>query len=625
MWGEASVLGYRKRIAHERRPRIGSMRRPHGRRALLALAAVAVASTVFVSHPAAAADPCVPDGKPDRSIEGETHAPITFVNETSARVLVYWLDYEGNRQFWFDLDSDESFFENTWLTHPWIVTTVDGRCIGYVLADQPSQTYIITDASISLAPLSASNPVGTSHTLTATAREEGAPASGVTVTFRVVSGPNVGLTRTAVTSGSGVATTSYSSSITGTDAIEASFEGSGENLVTSNQVTKTWTQPSRTIVSAGPLEQITIRNDLGCAVVHSGAPDFNAFDGSNACGTFVAVGTTLFGPADIPGGGAAGPRTAYTPVSQSAVTGTGSAANPFRIVTVVTLGATGLRVTQTDTYVVGESAYRTSVQVTNTGTVNRSGIVYRAGDCALRGTDTGLGRLGQPAPPVACLPAPSPPAPNLVLEWNPTTPGARYYEATATELWTRIGARLAFANTCRCGENIDNAAGLSWNLSLNGGASTTLSNATNFRNDTATGTIPPGGGSVSTGATAAPTDNTVSTFTLPPGGPGATITLIERPAAPGFVGNDVQLSPFSGYNNFVNAPTWTVTFDASLGANPNGRTYISKPGQAFLTVVPPCNNTTQVTPCVLSQQVIAGGDLQVTLKIRSSDPIRRFR
>lgn len=86
---------------------------------------------------AQAADACVPEGSPSESVEGVTHAPITFVNQTDIDVLVYWLNYSGEREFWFSLAPGESHFENTWLTHPWVVVDDTDRCLGYVLADEP--------------------------------------------------------------------------------------------------------------------------------------------------------------------------------------------------------------------------------------------------------------------------------------------------------------------------------------------------------------------------------------------------------------------------------------------------------------------------------------------------------
>ena len=66
----------------------------------------------------------MPEGSPSESVEGVTHAPITFVNQTDIDVLVYWLNYSGEREFWFSLAPGESHFENTWLTHPWVVVTI---------------------------------------------------------------------------------------------------------------------------------------------------------------------------------------------------------------------------------------------------------------------------------------------------------------------------------------------------------------------------------------------------------------------------------------------------------------------------------------------------------------------
>ncbi len=54
-------------------------------------------------------------------------------------------------------------------------------------------------------------------------------------------------------------------------------------------------------------------------------------------------------------------------------------------------GTTGLQVSQTDTYVVGQESYRTDTQISNTGGSSQSVILYRAADCYLGGSDTGYG------------------------------------------------------------------------------------------------------------------------------------------------------------------------------------------------------------------------------------------
>jgi hypothetical protein len=101
---------------------------------------------------------------------------------------------------------------------------------------------------IKLAPLSATNPVGGTHTVTATVSDSaGNPIAGVTVTFTVQSGPNAGRTGTGVTNASGQATFTYSDTGgAGTDTIVATFTDANGTVHTSNTVTKTWS-------SSGPV------------------------------------------------------------------------------------------------------------------------------------------------------------------------------------------------------------------------------------------------------------------------------------------------------------------------------------------------------------------------------------
>ena len=88
-----------------------------------------------------------------------------------------------------------------------------------------------------LGPSSASNPIGTNHTLTATVLmhtencdpygppPSSRPESGVNVKFEVVSGPNQGLTGNGVTNAQGQATFTYTSQVTGTDMLIATPAG----------------------------------------------------------------------------------------------------------------------------------------------------------------------------------------------------------------------------------------------------------------------------------------------------------------------------------------------------------------------------------------------------------------
>ncbi|MDQ1280443.1 MAG: hypothetical protein QG670_1706 [Thermoproteota archaeon] len=125
--------------------------------------------------------------------------------------------------------------------------TVDGRLLasnGAVTLEGNIIGQTVHLEGIVLAPASSTNPLGTQHTVTATVAGTGDPVVGRSVNFTVVSGPNAGLTSSSLTNSSGKATFTYTSSLPGTDTIEASFVNSQGVTVNSSQVTKTWASTS---------------------------------------------------------------------------------------------------------------------------------------------------------------------------------------------------------------------------------------------------------------------------------------------------------------------------------------------------------------------------------------------
>lgn len=243
---------------------------------------------------------------------------------------------------------------------------------------------------------------------------------------------------------------------------------------------------SQAISSSGPLTLVEISDQLNCAVNHTGDTS-GEFFGDTACGTLIAVNGTLYGPASIPAGGSASPRTAFTPVSQSAVTGSGTNANPYTIVTVVGLGSTGLQITETDSYVVGQETYRTDVAIGNPGGSAADAILYRAGDCYLQNSDSGFGAADATTGSVSCVASvfDSSAGTNVpgtrIEQWYPLSAGSSYYEAGFDAVWAKIGTQTAFANSCaQCANDIDNGAGLSWNVTIPAGGSVTRSHLTVF-------------------------------------------------------------------------------------------------------------------------------------------------
>ena len=171
----------------------------------------------------------------------------------------------------------------------------------------------------------------------------------------------------------------------------------------------------------------------------------------------------------------------FTPVSQTPVTGTGTGADPFKVVTVADVGTTGLRIQQTDTYIVGNELYRTDISITNNGNP-ASGILYRAGDAYLGGSDFGYGftEVFGTRKAVGCSVNPNNVPAGRIEEWIPLTGGNNYYQNFYGSVWSWIGSHLAFPNTCACTIFQDNGAGISWDFSIPTGGSATYSHYTTF-------------------------------------------------------------------------------------------------------------------------------------------------
>jgi hypothetical protein len=249
-----------------------------------------------------------------------------------------------------------------------------------------------------------------------------------------------------------------------------------------------------TISSSGPLTAITIGSDLGCQVSHTGDSAFELFPPNTSpgdCGTFLAAGGVLYAPNFAAHGstatGALGATTPFTPVSQTGVTGTGTSADPYTVVTQVSAGP--VSITETDRYVAGDESYRTDLQVSAQG----SYVLYRAGDCYLQNSDTGFGFIEGVAagPGVGCKAANADGSPgSRIEEWAPLTPNNTVLEARYSDVWAAIATQSPFNGSCTCDQALDNGAGLSWG---GGAGTTTFSHLTAFSPAGSTiGANPPG-------------------------------------------------------------------------------------------------------------------------------------
>ena len=74
-----------------------------------------------------------------RSHDSKLNTQLTFVNNTTDSARVYWLNYQGRREFYKSLRPGESFTQDTFATHPWVATDADENCLDvYVPQPRPS-------------------------------------------------------------------------------------------------------------------------------------------------------------------------------------------------------------------------------------------------------------------------------------------------------------------------------------------------------------------------------------------------------------------------------------------------------------------------------------------------------
>jgi uncharacterized repeat protein (TIGR01451 family) len=316
--------------------------------------------------------------------------------------------------------------------------------------------------------------------------------------------------------------------------------------------------PHQDIASTGPLTHVYIGNDLSCQVAHTADTVLEFFPSSvipGDCGTFLAVGGNLYAPDFANHGGTAtgglGSRIPFTPVSQSGVTGTGTSADPFRVLTTVDVGATGLRIDESDVYVVGDESYRTQITVTNTTAAALSLIVYRAGDCFLGGSDFGYGftETFGARNAVGCSVNPGNSPPGRIEEWVPLTGGNNFYQNRFSSVWSQIGTKTSFPDTCACSTLQDNGAGISWAVTIAAAASAVFTHDTVFS---------------PSGLEPLAMSKTADSPTSPPGGPnGYTITISNPNPDPVLLSSIVDDLP-AGFTYTPGSTTGVTTADPTI-------------------------------------------------------------
>ena len=88
--------------------------------------------------------PSCPDENYQVSLNDLVPVDLTFSNQRDQAVKLYWIDYAGVRQFYNELQPNESILMNTFITHPWVITDAGTEeCINLVMPDLQTSSFNI--------------------------------------------------------------------------------------------------------------------------------------------------------------------------------------------------------------------------------------------------------------------------------------------------------------------------------------------------------------------------------------------------------------------------------------------------------------------------------------------------
>lgn len=250
-----------------------------------------------------------------------------------------------------------------------------------------------------------------------------------------------------------------------------------------------------TIRGAGPVVQaingapLTIRvgDEHSYQIINADIPGVGQIFPSSSSGTadmgwMVRTGGVLYAPAysTHPSGSATGSLGAYTAYSGrtiSAVTGTGTAADPFRVVVENQLGTSGLSSRETVRYVNGDNYFSKSFTLTNNSAASQDVSIFLGGDIYLAGDDSGVPYRQSASGSVGGSDCGTPAS--YYILYIPQTPANAWTGSGYGNVWSQI-AGGTLSNTLSTTSCIDNGAALQWNRTIPAGGSTTVEALTSF-------------------------------------------------------------------------------------------------------------------------------------------------
>ena len=332
--------------------------------------------------------------------------------------------------------------------------------------------------------------------------------------------------------------------------------------------------PLVTVINGNPL-QIHVGDDASFQVFNSQVPGSGQIYPTDATDTadmgwFVRTASTLYAPdfAEHPSGTATGSIGTYTPFlpgSLSAVSGSGTTADPYAVTVTGSLAGSGLGFTLQVRYVNGDNYFTKIFTVTNQGAA-QSVNIYLGADIYLASSDSGVPFREPVSGSPGGQDCGSPPSYTILL--IPLSAATAFTGRDYDTVWGEIGVN-ALDNTIDSGCE-DNGAALEWQRTLAAGGSTTVQAATSF------GEIP------------AITQFNVSAVNPNSGNPGTSVDVTI--SGVGFLpGTTFTFGAGITVTNLVivndTTATATLVIDAAAAAGPRDVTGTQSPGGLTATLV----------------------------------------
>ena len=78
-----------------------------------------------------------------RSIDETKMNEVILFNQSQATIRTYRLDYQGNRIFGSEIRPGDSYVQQTYVTHPWVVTKSGARACVAIYQPEASSAIVV--------------------------------------------------------------------------------------------------------------------------------------------------------------------------------------------------------------------------------------------------------------------------------------------------------------------------------------------------------------------------------------------------------------------------------------------------------------------------------------------------